>query len=475
MIIKIDNHLRIFTSNEKIITRIKKDLTKRNPKYKALVRMNKPTENEPKFIDMWVEYKDHISIPRGMIRYIENLSNKLKVKIEEIIDNRRTHETIDVEIKFNNEFKDFYSYQKRLINLLTFKPFGVGVAGCGAGKTVSAMGIIAKVKQRTLIIVHTKELYNQWLDEIKDKLGGHYTLGQIGAGKRELGDITISLIQTLRNANKEDWEKLNDYFGMIIVDECHRIPSNSYVQVMKQVECKYLYGLSATPNRKDELHFLLYNYIGPIRIEITDEELEQSKKLVPCKIKVIDTNFNVDFSKIGHDWIVYNRMLIKNMYRNRVIIDQVEEDLHNGLYPMILINRVNHGIILSEMLRHKGYKVGLLMGSVEKEERKKILKDARECNIDILISNEKIAGEGLDIKPLDCIHLVYPINNKGNLKQYTGRIRRTYKGKKFGYVRDYRDNITEDRDGIKIRSNLAIRMHKSRDNIYSDFGFTLEK
>ena len=474
MIIKIDDHIRIYTNDLKIIERIKKDLTKRNPKHKALIKMNRPTGDEPEYIEMWEHKDDEISIPRGMIKYVEKIAKKFKVDIEKTIDNRQTHDQISVRIKFNNIFSDFYSYQKKLINLLTFRPFGVGVAGCGAGKTVSAMGIIAKIKQRTLIIVHTKELYHQWLDEIKDKLAGSYSLGQIGAGKRILGDITISLIQTLRNANDYDWEKLNDHFGMIIVDECHRIPSNSYVHVMKQVKCKYLYGLSATPNRKDGLQFLLYNYIGPIRVEITDEELERSKKLVPCKVKVIHTNFNVDFDKIGFNWIVYNKMLTKSMHRNRVIADQVEEDLKNGRYPIVLINRINHGNILAEILRDRGYAVGLLMGSVNKEERKKLLQDARECRIDLLISNEKIAGEGLDIKPLDCIHLVYPINNRGNLKQYTGRIRRTDKNKKFGYIRDYRDNLMEERNGLRTKSNLGLRMHKSRDSIYSDFGFTSE-
>ncbi len=473
----VDTHIRVDTKNQRVTEYLKETLTKRNPVYSKLVQMGKPVGEEPRNIEMWhVDDDDRLCIPRGTGKLARNAGRIRNEKVTKIIDTRFVNEElIDAEINFHDTFTEFKYYQERMIDALAISKQGVGVGGCGSGKTVAGLGLIAKVKQPTLVVVHTKELQQQWLDEVNLKLKGNIKVGQIGAGKRILGDITICLIQTLRNCKDSDFEKLNARYGMVIFDECHRAPAKSYINFMSQMKSRYLIGLTATPKRKDGLHFLLKNYVGPVVSEITDKEVEAEGRLVGCEVRKIETGYEVDFKKIGDDWIVYNRMIANAPYRDKLICGNVSIDLEDGFFPMILINRVKHGWKLTERLRSMGLRVGVLMGAVDKDERRETVIESKKGNIDVLVCNWQIAGEGLDIPNLDSLHLTYPVNNEGNLKQFVGRTRRAREGKTHARCWDYRDYLYYMKGIKKMKHSKNTNMFENRDRWYKKWGFTIHE
>ena len=143
--------------------------------------------------------------------------------------------------------------QQEAVGKLLENSTGILSATTGFGKTVVAASLIAKRNVNTLIIVHRKQLIEQWKERLNVFLDKGILIGQIGGGKnKQTYSIDIATIQSLnyKGEIKDDVTK----YGQIIVDECHHISAISFEKVMKKVEAKYVCGLTATPTRKDGLH-----------------------------------------------------------------------------------------------------------------------------------------------------------------------------------------------------------------------------
>ena len=154
--------------------------------------------------------------------------------------------------------------QEAAIEKTIDKDFGVIVSPPGSGKTIIGLEIIAQKRQPALIIVHRKQLFDQWIDRIQSFLKiPKKEIGQIGNQKFKVGkEITVAMIQSL--SRSEEIEKISNSFGTIIVDECHHIPAKSFREAIVNFNSFYLYGLTATPKRKNNDEKLIYVYIGNI-------------------------------------------------------------------------------------------------------------------------------------------------------------------------------------------------------------------
>ncbi|MFC0213898.1 DEAD/DEAH box helicase [Paenibacillus chartarius] len=153
------------------------------------------------------------------------------------------------------------------------------------GKTVVAASIIASRKVNTLVLVHRRELMDQWMERLSmflnlDKKG----IGVIGGGKdKRSGIVDIAIIQSLNQ--KGIVKDFVEEYGQIIVDECHHISAFSFEQVLKKAKAKYVLGLTATPTRQDGHQPIVLMQCGPIRIKIDAKSQAQARgiahKVVP--------------------------------------------------------------------------------------------------------------------------------------------------------------------------------------------------
>ena len=153
--------------------------------------------------------------------------------------------------------------QEALQNLLS-NDNGILSAATGFGKTVTGAALIAERKINTLIIVHRTQLMQQWIDQLSIFLNvPKEKIGQIGGGKQTAtGRIDVATIQSLNS--KGQINSAVTQYGQIIIDECHHLAAYSFEQVMKSVRAKHVYGLTATPIRKDGLHPIIAMQCGPI-------------------------------------------------------------------------------------------------------------------------------------------------------------------------------------------------------------------
>lgn len=606
----ISKQIHVFTKNEKVILELVEQLTRANPEYHKMKALKKPVWDIPRDIEMFIFCEGGIVIPRGCMNLIREVSTDFSEPIISIISRRTKGHSIDVELNFNDTFKNLLVYQKQFISALSLKNNGVGVMPCGSGKSIAGLGLIALKKISALIIVHTSELFDQWYNEIvgdekkgvEPKLTGNFTVGQIGRGKKTIGGITIAMIQTLNKYTDEQFKELNKKVGIVMMDECfhydsyidvkngsrkigdivenkefcyvdsynkktgvhelkkitrhfkikrkdnllevvfshsndiytysmfvtenhefpdehlkdkkikdfhvgdyffngvlihsiqkakwkdqpeyvynievednhnyfvfsiltnncHHTPANTFLNIIKKFSAKYIYGLSATPNRKDRKEFALYSYIGPILFSMTEKELEKHNRLVPVKLNFVNTGREFDFKEMDEDWATLTRFISKDVIRNDIILNTIIDDIKGGRFPMVLCNRKNHAYHIKSLLANLDYNVGLLTSDVDKFQRKKTKEEAVNGELDAIVCIDKIAGEGLDIPLLDSVHICFLVNNKAGLQQFIGRGRRVTPDKKYCQVYLYKDYIYYKRLNNKIEHRLGERIYKNQ-------------
>ena len=393
----------------------------------------------------------YIKIPRGLKEKIIEECEKGKLDYE-IEDRREVGRPIrvdfqgDLKIKQNLAADEMFNYDNGVLNAAT-----------GFGKTVLCSYFISKRKVSTLIILQNKELINQWIDElnkflnIREKSPKYTTktgiikkreskIGILHGSKNTLtGIIDIAMIGSL--CNKENIDDIISKYGMIIIDECHHSASNTYVEVLKRVKSKYVYGVSATLKRSDNLDKIIYMMIGPIRHTYTAKQKAEDSGikhyLIPRFTKVVDIRENKEDINEAYNMVCFNKL------RNQQIVFDVIECISIGLSPVILTKYKKHAELLYEELVGKADHVYILYGeNTDKENRiirAKLNKVAKDETLILIATGQKI-GEGFNLPKLDTLILASPISSAGRVEQFVGRIDRTYEGKEKVFVYDYVDS-----------------------------------
>ena len=333
----------------------------------------------------------------------------------------------------------------------------------------------------TLVLVHTQALLNQWKKALSEFLEIAETLpelpkkrvrkkersviGMLGGSKNNLsGVVDIAIMQSLISGD-EVRDLVKDY-GMVIVDECHHVSAVSFEQVLKEVNAKYVYGLTATPTRQDGHQPIIHMQCGPIRYQV-DAKAQAEKR--PFDHAVIP-KFTFFAQPVTDEvpWKItdaYAAMQV-NEERNNKIVADVLAATAEGRTPIVLTERYDHAKLLADMLREKSRNVILLSGKGTAKEKREILQVLSQIPTDeplILVATGRYVGEGFDLPRLDTLFLAMPVSWKGTLAQYAGRLHRNYEGKQEVLIYDY----------VDIRVPMLERMYHKRLSGYAAIGYTI--
>lgn len=406
----------------------------KNPEfYKAQAR-RLSTYNIPRNINCYDETTEFIILPRGC-----------KKKLIKILEDNGIQSLFDDQMQHGEEINTTFignlsPEQQIAVDKLMEQPIGILSATTGFGKTVVAAALIAKRKVNTLIIVHRKQLIDQWKERLNNFLDDGLQIGQIGGGKcNQTYQVDIATIQSLNYQGK-----VKDFvtkYGQIIVDECHHISAVSFEKVMKKVEAKYICGLTATPTRKDGLHPIMTMQLGEIRHKVTAKssvKVHSFEHLLYPRY----TNFKSTIKDESKQIQLIYKEIVQSEERNQLIFNDVLQALEEGATPLILTERVEHVKILETMFRNFVKNIIVLTGGMKSSEQIDKLNKLQSINEKeeiLIISTGKFIGEGFDYARLDTLFLVMPLAWKGTLQQYVGRLHRANKNKSVVKVYDYID------------------------------------
>jgi superfamily II DNA or RNA helicase len=302
-------------------------------------------------------------------------------------------------------------------------------AGCGFGKSASALFIWIAMNVPLLIIVHKHFLLNQWKETI-EKFVPEAKIGLI-QGKNIDFDGKDVVIGMLQSVCKDKYDKsVFNRFGMVIVDECHHISSKVFSKALPIIATKYMLGLSATPERKDGLSKVFKWYLGDIAY--TAASMNQFKVLMyQVHIKSENETYSTESRNFRNQVMIAT--MINNLcnyeFRNRVILEYIKKLSYSGERQiMILSSRRNHLGYLKNEVDRLGFKnkkdeiitTGFYVGG-NSQSKKKILelKDSESKNV--IFGTYDMAREGLDIPTLNTLILASPMSE---VEQAIGRIMR---------------------------------------------------
>lgn len=424
------------------VTYLKRLASFTNPQFYELQKLRMPIfyKTTPRIISCFEEDERYLILPRGCMDKIKEICEKSNVKL--IIKDKRKNE-----LETNYQFKGkLNKKQEKAMNELLKYNTGILCAATGFGKTVVSTQIISNLKMNTLIIVNRNNLLEQWKEKLSYFLNiNKKEIGQIGASKEKLnGKLDVATFQSLYK--REDLDKILNKYGLVIVDECHHVAAYSFEKVLKAVRSKYVYGLTATPTRKDGWHKIIYMQCGDIRVRISNKEIKQNKKMEHIVIvkrtnyKYIATEENekVKIPEILND-------MSSNIFRNSLIVEDIKKCILEGRIPIVLTERVEHLKILKEKLEKLKIPVVIYKGNMGKKKTKEVKNILEEADTNkkprIILATSSSIGEGFDDSRLDTLFLTMPVSWKGRIVQYVGRLHRKHEGKERVIVYDYLDNM----------------------------------
>ena len=421
-----------------------------NPQYYKNLAMGFSTRDNPRIVACSEDFDDYISIPRG-------LHEKLKEKLEEgkipylVNDERQKGSKIHVE--FSGEL---YPEQRKAAEEMLRHENGILHAATAFGKTAVGAYLIAERKTNTLVLVHNKEIMNNWLEDLQkfldiDEQPPEYVtpkgrvkrrksvIGARYAGHNSMtGIVDVVMLSSLGKPGNID-TVVKDY-GLVLIDECHHCASDTAEAVVKEVSARYVYGLTATPKRDDGQEQKLFMQIGPVRYRFSAKD--------QVKLQGIDHYVYPRFTRLlnttGQDWKINEAYAAvrSSEVRNRQIISDVEDCLSQERTPLVLTKFRDHADTLLEMLQDKADHVFLLKGGKSRKENEQIREKMRNVPANesmVLVAIGKYIGEGFNYPRLDTMMLTTPIAWQGNVEQYSGRLHRDYEGKKNVIIYDYVD------------------------------------
>jgi len=380
----------------------------------------KQHNGKPKVITAIADAPDGFYLPRGSGYMLDMVAEDDGLRVV-YRDETAPGAALDVAHKLPGGAK-LHIHQRRAVRALVRHGNGMAVFPCGGGKTVVGLAGIAALKRSTAVLVHTRDLLDQWRAAIKSQLG----VDAVKAGSSLVaGPITVAMIQGLTGRSHSAVARWSRNFGLVVLDECHHAPAATFRTVLGCMVCRYRWGLTATPERSDGLGFLARAVLGPLLYEGTVQDLVDVGRLVLPEITRVDTWLRYPGAQ---DYSGLLAAIEKDDVRSRAIVDRVGRHVREGRKVILLTLRVGHCNTLAELARGAGITAEALHGKVLKSRRPAVLERFKSGTSSVLVGT-KVADEGLDVPSADALVLAMPSRAAGAAAQRTGRVIRAAKGK----------------------------------------------
>lgn len=445
-----------------------------NPEFYKRQAMGYSTRGISRIVWCGSEEDGYITVPRGRLEAL--MKNLEEEHIPSAVTDLR-QQGRPVRVSFRGQL---YPEQLKAADVMLSHETGILHAATAFGKTAVGSYLVAAKKVSALIIVHNREILQNWVQDLGKFLliseappkyrtpAGHLktrknVIGSLYGGSNTIGGIIDVAMSASLAAAGDEADALLASYGLVIVDECHHAAAQNIAAVLNKIRARYVYGLTATVKRDDGLEQKVFMLLGPVLWRFTSKE-RIAQQGFRCFVR---TRFTA-LVNAGKPWPVQEayREAIHNASRNQEIVNDVRECLARGRSPLILTKFREHADILLEMLKDAAHRVFLLHGGRNTGERKAIRQEMLAVPPDksvLLIAIGQYVGEGFNYPRLDTLFLTSPISFEGNVEQYAGRLLRAYEGKTEITIYDYADSHVP----------VFERMFRKRLRAYKKIGYSM--
>ena len=471
---------RIYIDSSGMSNKTKRQLrrmaTFSNKQYFQNQAMDMPNYDESRFIYLGSDEGKYIVLPRGLREDILKKFDNAGISYK--IEDKRTQGR-ELNISFKGELRES---QIPAVETMLENETGILHAATAFGKTVVCCDMIARRGISTLILVDRADLMNQWIKrleeflDIDEELPEYQTktgrtrkrkslIGNLqGAHDTLTGIVDVAMIRSLKK--KDGFHpKLKEY-AQVYFDECHHAASDSAIEVLQEINAKYVYGVTATPKRGDGKEKINEFLLGPIRYRFTAKDRAEEQNidhLVYPRFTRTVKSHHLSKTPYGND--AYE-LIRNNDVRDEQIIRDVADCVQAGRTPVVLTKYVDHANKLSERLKKYADRLILLTGANGTKVRRAQVKELNEVDDSdslILVGTGSLLGEGFDFPRLDTLFMATPVSGENVVEQYVGRLNRDYDGKENVIVYDYVDSHIPKFD----------KMYAARLKAYKKIGYEL--
>ena len=471
---------RIYIDSSGMSNKTKRQLrrmaTFSNKQYFQNQAMDMPNYDESRFIYLGSDEGKYIVLPRGLWEDILKKFDNAGIRYK--IEDKRTQGR-ELNISFKGELRES---QISAAETMLENETGILHAATAFGKTVVCCDMIARRGISTLILVDRADLMNQWikrLDEfldIDEELPEYQTktgrtrkrkslIGNLqGAHDTLTGIVDVAMIRSLKK--KDGFHPMLKEYAQVYFDECHHAASESAIEVLQEINAKYVYGVTATPKRGDGKEKINEFLLGPIRYRFTAKDRAEEQNIdhlvYPRFTRTVKPH-HLSKTPYGND--AYE-LIRNNDVRDEQIIRDVAYCVQAGRTPVVLTKYVDHANKLSERLKKYADRLILLTGANGTKARREQVGELNRVDDSdslILVGTGSLLGEGFDFPRLDTLFMATPVSGENVVEQYVGRLNRDYDGKENVIVYDYVDSHIPKFD----------KMYAARLKAYKKIGYEL--
>jgi superfamily II DNA or RNA helicase/very-short-patch-repair endonuclease len=409
-----------------------------NPEFYKAQAMRLSTYDKPRIIACAEDHPHHIGLPRGCLDDV--LQMLMDLGVRPVIRDER-YDGPPLQVAFRGELRP--EQQVATAAMLKHET-GVLAATTAFGKTVVAAWLIAQRGVNTLVLVHRRQLLDQWVQRLSMFLDlPAKSIGRIGGGRHKpTGLIDVAVIQSLVHKGIVD-DCVGNY-GHVVVDECHHVSAHSFERVVRGVKARFVLGLSATVARKDGHHPIIWMQCGAVRHRV-DARAQAAARPFEHTVIVRPTAFLPTRDGRGDKRVEFQALykeLVEDEHRSRTICEEVVETVRDGRSPIVLTERNEHLDWFERELTGKVPQLVTLRGGMGARQRKAAgerLAGVPPSEGRVVLATGKYIGEGFDDPRLDTLFLTLPVSWRGTVAQYVGRLHRLHDGKREVRVYDYAD------------------------------------
>lgn len=404
----------------------------------------------PDPIRLWADDGEHIYVPRGFY----NLAVKKRFgDVGVFAYSRGANQLKPIPCVFQPRDGQGETIEATL-KALSEHPFGGAIieAKTAAGKTYLTLAVARALGLKTLVVVHTSVLMEQWKKEIK-RFYPDWSVGVVQGPTMDVknNDICVGMLQSI--ALKDDYPaSLYEEFGTIIFDETQFLGGQEFKNALFKFNAQYMIGASGTLQRKDKAENVFKYGLGAVV-----QAMNKIEVMTPV-IYMVDTKYcfaGGGNSNFDRERMKFLQTVVNDNTRNGIIVSNAVKAAKAGRHVLVLSERVGHvEILYKELARQlipEGISVGMMVGSTKQAQRD-VSQEAQ-----VLVATVQLVSVGFDKPRLDTLIFGTPVQS---MEQAVGRIRRQHPDKKAPMVLDLVDN-----------SRMAMVFAKSRLRKYREKGF----
>jgi hypothetical protein len=383
-----------------LLARLRRLASSSNPVFFKTQALRFSTHGIPRVISCARIERGYLSLPCGCLDDALALlkENNIDVQIDDVRELGTKLSTIKPLLNLRKS-------QQAAVKAMSKHDAGILHAPTAFGKTVTAIGMIAKRKANTLILVHSRQLLDQWQERLRSFLP-EAEIGVIRGGKKKpTGIIDLATYQSLINKKENTVSPIVQDYGHVIVDECHHVSAPRFEMVLNEVRAKYVLGLTATPERQDGHQKIIFMAAGPIRYKVKSSSERRFEQQVQVHQFYDTPPLYLSQPEERPRIIDAYRWHMENEARTLRITSDVIDSVHEKRHPIVLTERREHAEMINNLLKENGIDSTILKGAMKAAERKRVEEHLHSAQV--VVATGMYVGEGFDLPRLDTLFLAH--------------------------------------------------------------------